>query len=467
MEAGKPQKQWWAPVWKGLVMDAEAKHYFADLWKNHGPKLDLGEWHPVAADGKVDSTGESAFLFLIPADESPVELLTPGWLGLSRKLPEAPFRTRSYSDDFGLLPEESDKAVARLVKAINNENASIGLAAIRAVEALHAFTPEHVPELREVLAGDRKPLELRSEAATILGELGPPAKDALPALRDAACGQKAPFLLPGDVGWKGFQKAVHTALEKIGGRESLVAALTDAIEKKVNLAQSAQALGEIGPEAKRAVPSLTELLRIAGQDGHRDRPLQGTVVEALAKIVGDREARKLSDEINRQNLMESQQRQAAYRRQLRESSELARMQDKVRTLERKTRQQEQDQRAKGPLSDTWRDKNGLNFVIEDDEQGLTIKFSGYDSFLRKFQARLKRQDGNPDSFDGPALAEFNGRPSYSHRVTATIDKSGQMELQCPQWPERKGHGTKTLKRQGESRKSTAVQPRGRRVGSAR
>lgn len=27
MENQQPQKQWWAPVWKGLVMDAEAKHY--------------------------------------------------------------------------------------------------------------------------------------------------------------------------------------------------------------------------------------------------------------------------------------------------------------------------------------------------------------------------------------------------------------------------------------------------------
>jgi len=29
MENPRTQKQWWAPVWKGLVMDAEAKHYRA------------------------------------------------------------------------------------------------------------------------------------------------------------------------------------------------------------------------------------------------------------------------------------------------------------------------------------------------------------------------------------------------------------------------------------------------------
>ena len=27
MEDQPKQKQWWAPVWKGLVMDMEAKHY--------------------------------------------------------------------------------------------------------------------------------------------------------------------------------------------------------------------------------------------------------------------------------------------------------------------------------------------------------------------------------------------------------------------------------------------------------
>src|SRR5262245_2260973 len=27
MENQRTQKQWWAPVWKGLVMDSEAKHY--------------------------------------------------------------------------------------------------------------------------------------------------------------------------------------------------------------------------------------------------------------------------------------------------------------------------------------------------------------------------------------------------------------------------------------------------------
>ena len=29
MENQRTEKQWWAPVWKGLVMDSEAKHYRA------------------------------------------------------------------------------------------------------------------------------------------------------------------------------------------------------------------------------------------------------------------------------------------------------------------------------------------------------------------------------------------------------------------------------------------------------
>jgi hypothetical protein len=106
----------------------------------------------------------------------------------------------------------------------------------------------------------------------------------------------------------------------------------------------------------------------------------------------------------------------------------------------------------------WRDKNGLSFRIEDEETTLNMSFSGRDPFLRRFAATLSRSDGKPDSFEGNALAQFSaGIPGYSHRVTATLDESGQLQLECPEWPGRTGHGTKSLKavlmRQGESPQS--------------
>jgi hypothetical protein len=117
-----------------------------------------------------------------------------------------------------------------------------------------------------------------------------------------------------------------------------------------------------------------------------------------------------------------------------------------------------DQRPqpKGPLSGIWRDKKGGNgFRIEDDDKALGIQLSGYNAAVRRFEGKLARRDGKPDSFEGTVEATFVHNPrGYSHRVTATLNKSGQLEMTCPEWPDPYGRSkpktrTAILIRQGD------------------
>jgi hypothetical protein len=430
---------------------------FAAHWHSQRPKLDLGEWRPIAADGKIESTGESAFLFVVPADEIPTELLTPSWLALSRKLPQSPFQTRYFSEVFGFLPEEPDKAIPRLIEAMKDRNPSICLAAMHELERLHAWTPEHVPSLTEALLGSRNPLEVRFEAATILGELGPPAKDGLTALHEALR-LPSPLFGPGDPTWQRFRTVTQEALEKIGGRNALVAALADSIEKKVNVVDSAKALEALGPEAKQAVPALKEFLRIARHDTRYAQRWISAVTEALEKIVGGDEAASLIAELDHQHATEVHQQQPDLRPKARQSFEKARRRDSMRSAigPQTAARQEREQTPKGPLSGVWRDKkSGLGLQIEDDGSTLDIQLSGRNSLVRQFTANLSRDGKKADWYEGSAEAKFvHNAFVYSRQITVKVNKLGQLELKCPEWPDPYGRAkprmqTATLIRQGD------------------
>ena len=112
--------------------------------------------------------------------------------------------------------------------------------------------------------------------------------------------------------------------------------------------------------------------------------------------------------------------------------------------------------ADGPLSGIWRDKkSGLSLRIEDDGSTLDIKLSGRNSLVRQFTANLSRDDKTPDLLEGTAEAKFvHNALAYSRQITAKVNKSGQLELKCPEWPDPYGRAkpktqTARLVRQGD------------------
>jgi hypothetical protein len=129
--------------------------------------------------------------------------------------------------------------------------------AARALGQIRADVKTVVPVLLEALAD--KDRDVRTRAAEGLGHIGPAAREAIPALRQAL--QKARgdlFLAP----------TIVSALGRMG--EPAVPALIDALQSNQEFVRetAAKALGEIGPQARGAVPSLIEMLK---KDDWKDR----------------------------------------------------------------------------------------------------------------------------------------------------------------------------------------------------
>lgn len=173
---------------------------------------------------------------------------------------------------------------------------------MRAVTALGQFGAQAVPALVQVLR-DPEP-GLRLNAAATLGQIGPAAKDAAPALvellRDRGTAD-APLPM-----------IISHILVSIGSTviPLLVQALRD--PDAVVRFQAARTLGAFGPAAKEAVPALVEALQDSDKEvpmiatralgeigmpakdavpalrklGERDPKLKDAVKEALSKIEG-------------------------------------------------------------------------------------------------------------------------------------------------------------------------------------
>ena len=108
----------------------------------------------------------------------------------------------------------------------------------------------------------------RAKAARDLGEFGPAARPAIPALLQAL---------------KTKDSAVHgAALAALGGihcePDTIIPLLINYLDDSNLNDEAAEALGNFGPAAKPALPKLVPLLKIADKDLHH------AVVEALQKI---------------------------------------------------------------------------------------------------------------------------------------------------------------------------------------
>ena len=127
-----------------------------------------------------------------------------------------------------------------------------------------------------VKALDDADTQVFSNAITAIAEIGPDAKDAIPALMDLMDGRKGRGFRPKDREQALYRAAY--ALSRIGAeaRPGLLAALKG--EDTSLRRGAAKALGMTGPDAKDAVPALIENL------GHDDETLRRDAVEALVLI---------------------------------------------------------------------------------------------------------------------------------------------------------------------------------------
>jgi hypothetical protein len=146
----------------------------------------------------------------------------------------------------GELGELAKDAVAELALGVGDSEKAVRLAALDALRRLGPDSKEAVPHLAKALAN--KDLATRQEAIRVLAAIGPDAEGASSALVK---------LLAGKEEWQGALQA----LVKIG--KAAVPSLVKGLESTSPLIRqrSARGLGEIGPDAREALPVLTERAR--------------------------------------------------------------------------------------------------------------------------------------------------------------------------------------------------------------
>jgi HEAT repeat protein len=190
--------------------------------------------------------------------------------------PDSDLQTRTEAIEYvENLEEDAAPAVGAILQRLSDPNRFIRWAATRTVGSL---PPEQavlaVPGLAHLL-GDTD-LEVRMAAAAVLENLGPLAKDALPALKHG--------VVYGDAD---FRVAVIYTLSSLGPRSAAAAvpeliqalAVEQSSDARVRRA-AADVLGKIGPPAAAAIPALRQLL------GDDDAEVRVKASDAILNIQG-------------------------------------------------------------------------------------------------------------------------------------------------------------------------------------
>ena len=94
------------------------------------------------------------------------------------KLPQGPFAFRRYSQVFGFLPKEPEKAVPGLIELLGEKDQSLRNAALETLGGIGPAAKDAVPALVHVLQYDEW-TDVRAKAAKTLGDMGPAAKEAI------------------------------------------------------------------------------------------------------------------------------------------------------------------------------------------------------------------------------------------------------------------------------------------------
>jgi HEAT repeat protein len=168
-----------------------------------------------------------------------------------------------------LDPAEKDAAVPVLLEALTNPAPAARLGAAAALCRVDPDNPRGPAALTAALA-DPDPF-VRQEAARAVGRVGPDAKALLPALSAILEDEEAPTRVTAAFAvWKVGQKADKATAACV--------ACLKASPCATFRAQAALVLGEIGPDAKDAVPALRDALK------DRNRGVRVAAAEALRKV---------------------------------------------------------------------------------------------------------------------------------------------------------------------------------------
>lgn len=240
---------------------------------------------------------------------------------LGRKGPEAvPMLTEALGDEnedvrkaaidsLGNIGPEAKRAIPALTESLKDEDADVSMAVIR---SLRSVDPEAITPLIEALKVEHG--VVRRSAAQALMEMGPKAKDAMPALAEVlksdpdddvrctaalALGSMGPEAIPAltevlqDTGVR-YSRVRVAAVNALGNMGPVaIPALTPVLKNKdvrnwdVRVA-AVHAIGNMGPEA---IPVLTDVLR-----SEKDKEFLPRVAYALSSI-GPEALPALTDEL--------------------------------------------------------------------------------------------------------------------------------------------------------------------------
>jgi HEAT repeat protein len=165
--------------------------------------------------------------------------------------------------------------VEALIKQLKEGDRSTRRAAARSLLDAGSEARAAVPALARAL---RDPdLFVRRFAAQALGALGPDARPAVPALKAALNDSR-----------REVQEAALAALGKIGGPgvAVLTAVVRDTRASPALRRRAAETLGEVGPEARPALPVLTEALKGGGGKGKKRPPPDSDIRVEAATALG-------------------------------------------------------------------------------------------------------------------------------------------------------------------------------------
>jgi HEAT repeat protein len=190
--------------------------------------------------------------------------------------------------------------IAALVKQLKDPDPEKRRAAAKVLSEAGQDAKPAVAALAQALRD--KDLFVRRFAAQALGELGSDAKSAAPALAVAVKDEKkevgeAACVALGKMGADGVagltdavkdkardpvvRRKAAEALGQLGSdAKPAVKALTEALKDNDVRVEAANALGQIGPDAKSAIPALTA----ATDKKQRDRTFKKAATDALKKI---------------------------------------------------------------------------------------------------------------------------------------------------------------------------------------
>jgi RNA polymerase sigma-70 factor (ECF subfamily) len=176
---------------------------------------------------------------------------------------------RFAASELGTLEAKASAAMPQLLAALKHTDGGVRVNAAAALGRVGAFnSPETIAALIDLVKNDPE-REARRSAAGALGNIGPKAKAAIPALRAALKGD-------GKGGWW----VAAEALGRIGGEEvvpALVEGLASADEGVRST--SMKALGNLGTIAKPAIAALEKARQEDARPGNR-----AIAAEALRRI---------------------------------------------------------------------------------------------------------------------------------------------------------------------------------------